>query len=77
MDSTVSFESVPNLPIPQIQQNMVWYQDLPVLGNSPHGMKKKYCAQYDCSETLLLGAKLTVEINTQTVQLFLRRNFSK
>ncbi|XP_003374163.1 hypothetical protein Tsp_08889 [Trichinella spiralis] len=32
-------------------------------------MKKKYCAQYDCSETLLLGAKLTVKINTSSATL--------
>ncbi|KRY44676.1 hypothetical protein T03_11820 [Trichinella britovi] len=32
-------------------------------------MKKKYCAQYDCSETLLLWAKLTAKINTDSATL--------
>ncbi|XP_003374426.1 hypothetical protein Tsp_09793 [Trichinella spiralis] len=32
-------------------------------------MKKKYCAQYDCSETLLLGAKLIVKISTNSATL--------
>ncbi|KRX19087.1 Tetratricopeptide repeat protein 27 [Trichinella nelsoni] len=46
-----------------------WYQDFPLHAKSLHGMKKKYCAQYDCSETLLLGAKLTVKINTDSATL--------
>ncbi|KRX24755.1 hypothetical protein T07_636 [Trichinella nelsoni] len=46
-----------------------WYQDFPLHAKSLHGMKKKYCIQYDCSETLLLGAKLTVKINTDSATL--------
>ncbi|KRX30608.1 hypothetical protein T06_2985, partial [Trichinella sp. T6] len=45
------------------------FQDLPVLGNSLHGMKKKYSTQYDCPETLLLGAKYYKTLNTDSATL--------